>query len=55
VLPGNIEYSAVSHPTASAGFAAAFQGGSVVSTLAVHRTVVRPDWINTLPGAAPVK
>ena len=50
VLPGSMLYSAVAQPV---GFSMwAFQGGTLSSTLAVQRIVVRPAWINTLPGVA---
>jgi hypothetical protein len=41
-------YSAVTHPDGDSVFA--FQGGTEESTLAVHRTIVSPALMSTLPG-----
>jgi hypothetical protein len=43
-------YSAVTQPRPWP----AIQGGTLASTLAVHNTVVRPDFTNTLPAACRV-
>jgi len=51
VLPGSMLYSAVAQPRPSP----AIQSGTRSSTLAVQRTMVRPLWISTLPGADLVK
>jgi hypothetical protein len=47
VLPGSMLYSAVIQPRPLP----TIHGGTVGSMLAVHSTVVRPDFISTLPAA----
>jgi hypothetical protein len=47
VLPGNMLYSAVSHPLP----VPTKNGGTDISMLHVHKTVVRPERTSTLPGA----